>query len=49
MQVLDDDRAGYWMPSDARRSRYVRYEEHGNLWSSPHEGVQDVDHGSRDC
>ena len=38
MQVLDDDRAGYWMPSDARRSRYVRYEETWKPVSSPSRG-----------
>ena len=26
IQVLDDERAGDWMPSDARRSRYVKYD-----------------------
>ena len=38
MQVLDDDRAGHWMPSDARRSRYVRYEETWKPVSSPSRG-----------
>lgn len=38
MQVLDDDRAGYWMPTDARRSRYVKYEETWKPVRSPSRG-----------
>jgi len=38
MQVLSDERAGYWMPSDARRSRYVKNEGTWKPVRSPSRG-----------
>lgn len=38
MQVLDDERAGYWMPSDARRSRYLASDGKWKPMRSPSRG-----------
>jgi radical SAM protein with 4Fe4S-binding SPASM domain len=38
IQVLDDERAGDWMPSDARRSRYVKYDDTWKPVRSPSRG-----------
>lgn len=38
MQVLDDERAGYWMPSDVRRSRYLKSEGTWKPVKSPSRG-----------
>jgi radical SAM protein with 4Fe4S-binding SPASM domain len=38
MQVLDGDRAGDWMPSDVRRSRYLKYKGTWKPVKSPSRG-----------